>query len=132
MGSLSLRDSCTYITGIPKAVIACESSWSKLSQQLSKEDYELVQELRRRQQSPNVKKVKVTSSMAFAGLMFSRKPMNLQQEEEKIDEESRLSRKRNCSRAVSAVASRFIIHTLVIKFTTIKMIALIYGGMLNE
>lgn len=48
-----------------KAVIACEKLMEQLSQRLSKEDYELVQYSGRRQQSPNVKKVKVTSSMAF-------------------------------------------------------------------
>ena len=48
-----------------KAVIACEKLMEQLSQRLSKEDYELVQELRAQKQSPNVKKVKVTSSMAF-------------------------------------------------------------------
>jgi hypothetical protein len=37
----------------------------QLSQRLSKEDYELVKELRRRQQSPNVKKAKATSNTAF-------------------------------------------------------------------
>ena len=38
----------------------------QLSQRLSKEDYELVQELRAQTAiAPNVKKVKVTSSMAF-------------------------------------------------------------------
>lgn len=59
-----------------KAVIACEKLMEQLSQRLSKEDYELVQELR----------------------------------------------------AQTAIASRFI-HTLVIKFTTIKsVIALILWG----
>ena len=48
-----------------KAVIACEKLMEQLSQRLSKEDYELVRNSGRRQQSPNVKKVKVTSSMAF-------------------------------------------------------------------
>ena len=48
-----------------KAIIACEKLMEQLSQRLSKEDYELVQELRHRQQSPNVRKAKVTSSMAF-------------------------------------------------------------------
>ena len=48
-----------------KAVIACEKLMEQLSQRLSKEDYELCRNSGRRQQSPNVKKVKVTSSMAF-------------------------------------------------------------------
>lgn len=48
-----------------KAVIACEKLMEQLSQRLSKEDYELVQELRAQTASPNVKKVKVTSGMAF-------------------------------------------------------------------
>ena len=47
-----------------KAVIACEKLMEQLSQRLSKEE-SWCRNSGRRQQSPNVKKVKVTSSMAF-------------------------------------------------------------------
>ena len=49
-----------------KAVIACEKLMEQLSQRLSKEDYELVQE-----ESESHFKYGFS-----AGLMFSRKPMN--------------------------------------------------------
>lgn len=48
-----------------KAVIACEKLMEQLSQRLSKETMSWCRNSGRRQQSPNVKKVKVTSSMAF-------------------------------------------------------------------
>lgn len=48
-----------------KAVIACEKLMEQLSQRLSKEDMSWCRNSGRRQQSPNVKKVKVTSSMTF-------------------------------------------------------------------
>ena len=48
-----------------KAVKACEKLMEQLSQRLSKEDYELVKNSGRRQQSPNVKKAKATSNTAF-------------------------------------------------------------------
>lgn len=58
-----------------KAVIACGKLMEQLSQRLSKEDW--CRNSGRRQQSPNVRKAKATSSMAFPlGCSFNRKPMN--------------------------------------------------------
>ena len=48
-----------------KAVIACEKLMEQLSQRLRKRTMSWCRNSGRRQQSPNVKKVKVTSSMAF-------------------------------------------------------------------
>lgn len=48
-----------------KAVIACESSWSSCPSGSAKRTMSWCRNSGRRQQSPNVKKVKVTSSMAF-------------------------------------------------------------------
>lgn len=56
-----------------KAVIACEKLMEQLSQRLSKEDYELVQELRAQTAIAQCEEFKYGFS---AGLMFSRKPMN--------------------------------------------------------
>ena len=55
-----------------KAVIACEKLMEQLSQRLSKEDYELVQELRAQTAIAQCEE----SESHSAGLMFSRKPMN--------------------------------------------------------
>lgn len=48
-----------------KAVKACEKLMEQLSQRLSKEDYELVKELRAQTAIANVKKAKATSNTAF-------------------------------------------------------------------
>ena len=78
-----------------KAVIACEKLMEQLSQRLSKEDYELVQELRAQTAIAQCEGSESHFKYGFsAGLMFSRKPMNKSAEERKMDEESRLSRKK--------------------------------------
>ncbi len=78
-----------------KAVIACEKLMEQLSQRLSKEDYELVQELRAQTAIAQCEESESHFKYGFsAGLMFSRKPMNKCSKERKIDEESRLSRKK--------------------------------------
>ena len=57
-----------------KAIIACEKLMEQLSQRRT---MSWCRNSGHRQQSPNVRKAKVTSSMAFRlGLSFSRKPMN--------------------------------------------------------
>lgn len=77
-----------------KAVIACEKLMEQLSQRLSKEDYELVQELRAQTAIAQCEESESHFKYGFsAGLMFSRKPMN-KCSRRKIDEESRLSRKK--------------------------------------
>ena len=60
-----------------KAVIACEKLMEQLSQRLSKEDYELVQELRAQTAIAQCEESESHFKYGFsAGLMFSRKPMN--------------------------------------------------------
>mgnify|MGYP000183131507 FL=1 len=60
-----------------KAVIACEKLMEQLSQRLSKEDYELVQELRAKTAIAQCEESESHFKYGFsAGLMFSRKPMN--------------------------------------------------------
>ena len=105
-----------------KAVIACEKLMEQLSQRLSKEDYELVQELRAQTAIAQCEESESHFKYGFsAGLMFSRKPMNKCSRRKTPEQKETV-------RAVSAFASRFI-HTLVIKFTTIKsVIALILWG----
>lgn len=78
-----------------KAVIACEKLMEQLSQRLSKEDYELVQELRAQTAIAQCEESESHFKYGFsAWLMFSRKPMNKCSRRKKIDEESRLSRKK--------------------------------------
>lgn len=78
-----------------KAVIACEKLMEQLSQRLSKEDYELVQELRAQTAIAQCEESESHFKYGFsAGLMFSRKLMNKCSRRKKIDEESRLSRKK--------------------------------------
>ena len=111
-----------------KAVIACEKLMEQLSQRLSKEDYELVQELRAQTAIAQCEESESHFKYGFsAGLMFSRKPMNkCSRRNENRWRDPR--EQKETVRAVSACASRFI-HTLVIKFTTIKsVIALILWG----
>ena len=61
-----------------KAVIACEKLMEQLSQRLSKEDYELVQELRAQTAIAQCEESESHFKYGFsAGLMFSRKPMFL-------------------------------------------------------
>ena len=60
-----------------KAVIACEKLMEQLSQRLSKEDYELVQELRAQTVIAQCEESESHFKYGFsAGLMFSRKPIN--------------------------------------------------------
>ena len=60
-----------------KAVIACEKLMEQLSQRLSKEDYELVQELRAQTAIAQCEESESHFKYGFsAGLMFSMKPMN--------------------------------------------------------
>ena len=78
-----------------KAVIACEKLMEQLSQRLSKEDYELVQELRAQTAIAQCEESESHFKYGFsAGLMFSRKPMNKCSRRKKNNEESRLSRKK--------------------------------------
>ena len=60
-----------------KAVIACEKLMEQLSQRLSKEDYELVQELRAQTAIAQCEESESHFNYGFSSwLMFSRKPMN--------------------------------------------------------
>ena len=88
-----------------KAVIACEKLMEQLSQRLSKEDYELVQELRAQTAIAQCEESESHFKYDFsAGLMCVKAHELLARcrpghrckaaEERKIDEESRLSRKK--------------------------------------